>query len=57
MSPVINDEEFLSQDAFGIKETNGTRSESVTRHVTVVGAGPSGLMLAYVLLKAILDSV
>lgn len=61
MSPSIDGEGFPlkaeNNEILGLKETNGAPSNNGVGHVTVIGAGPAGLMLAYVVLKAHMNSV
>ena len=56
MSPGVKDEGFPrqphDQHALGLAEANGLGNEDSYSHVIVAGAGPAGLMLAYVLLGA-----
>ena len=53
MSPSANEEGFLhkshNDEVSGLEATNGARGEDISSHVIVTGAGPAGLMLAYVL--------
>ena len=55
MSPGANNEGFSSrtenEGMLGVVETAGARVEDTANHVIIAGAGPAGLMLAYVLWK------
>lgn len=52
MSPGANEEGFPSrvenEEMVGVEELHGLGRDNGDNHVTVVGAGPAGLMLAFV---------
>jgi hypothetical protein len=57
MSPGVNDEGFSSraenEGMLGVEQRNGSGKDNGLQHVIVAGAGPAGLMLAYVIGKCL----